>query len=143
MFTSQLLRQASRSFYEHVAAVLKVEVDLQVYGSRRCVLDALVKPGYYAVIDEADVVLLDHAERLTNPRMLALSATPYSSAAVEREYVEQFLGLSVIDSKMEGSVSIASWKTATTNASANKFFADSCSYAKMIYAPDQAQHEIC
>ena len=42
-------------------------------------LDSLVRPGHYAVIDEADVVLLDHAETLTNPRMLALSATPFSN----------------------------------------------------------------
>ena len=142
VFTSELLRRASEGFYKEVAAVLGVELDLQVYGPKSR-LDGLVKEGYYAVIDEADLVLLDHAEHLTNPRMLALSATPYSKAAVEREYLEQRLGFTVIDSKMEGSVSVQSASTATTTASADKFFAETRSYAKIIYAPSHSDHEIC
>ena len=105
VFTSETLRQASKVFYEDIAAVLSLDLKLEVYGPKS-MLDAIVRPGYYAVIDEADVVLLDNAETLTNPRMLALSATPYSSAAEEQEYLEDVLGFTVIDSKMEGSISV-------------------------------------
>ena len=105
-------------------------------------LDGLVKPGYYAVIDEADVVLLDHAETLTNPRILALSATPFSKHVAEREHITEVLGFTVIDSKMEGSISLETYKTATANASVERFFAASQCYAKLIYNTDVVRPEI-
>ena len=51
------------------------------------------------MIDEADAVLIDHAETLQNPQILALSATPYSEKApMEREYLEAVLKFQVLDS---------------------------------------------
>ena len=131
VFTSELLKRASASFYEEIASVLDLELDLKVYNPRWS-LDGLVKPGYYAVIDEADVVLLDHAETLTNPRILALSATPFSKHVAEREHITAVLGFTVIDSQMEGSISLESYSTATANASVERFFAASQCFAKLI-----------
>ena len=105
-------------------------------------LDGLVKPGYYAVIDEADVVLLDHAETLTNPRILALSATPFSKHVAEREHITAVLGFTVIDSKMEGSISLETYRTATANASVERFFAASQCFAKLIYNTGEIPAEV-
>ena len=141
VFTTGLLKRASQSFYEEIADVLGLTLDLKVYDPKWS-LDGLVKPGYYAVIDEADVVLLDHAQTLTNPRMLALSATPFSDHVAEREHVVDVLGFKVIDSKMEGSISFESARTATASISVERFFAASKCYAKLIYNTGESHPEI-
>ena len=108
----------------------------------RMSLDGLVLPGHYAVIDEADAVLLDHAETLTNPHILALSATPFSKALVEQEWIEKVLGFNVIDSCIEGSISVEQAKTAAENASVEKFLRDSRGFAKIVYCTDPSHPEI-
>lgn len=60
VFTSKLLRSADQAMYKRIGAVLNLELELVVFNPR-CPLDALVRQGHYAVIDEADAVLLDHA----------------------------------------------------------------------------------
>ena len=124
VFTTKLLKQASQAYYEKIAAVLGLTLNLRVYDPRLS-LDGLVLPGHYAVVDEADVVLLDHAQTLTNPRMLALSATPFSGNVAEREYIVDVLSFKVIDSKIEGSISFESARTATASVSVERFFAAS------------------
>ena len=121
--------------------MLGLTLNLMVYDGRLS-LDGLVMPGHYAVVDEADVVLLDHAQALTNPRMLALSATPFADLVAEREHIVDVLGFKVIDSKMEGSISFESAETATANASVERFFAASKRYAKLIYNTDVVRPEI-
>ena len=141
VFTTKLLKQASQAYYEKIAAVLGLTLNLRVYDPRLS-LDGLVLPGHYAVVDEADEVLLDHAQTLTNPRMLALSATPFSDHVAEREHVVDVLGFKVIDSKMEGSISFESASTATKTATVEKFFAASKCYAKLIYNTGESHPEI-
>ena len=141
VFTSELLKRASQAYYEKIAAVLGLTLNLRVYDPRLS-LDGLVLPGHYAVVDEADVVLLDHAQTLTNPRMLALSATPFSDHVAEREHIVDVLGFKVIDSKMEGSISFESASTATKTATVEKFFAASKGYAKLIYNTGESHQQI-
>ena len=57
--------------------------------------------------------------------MLALSATPYSDHIAEKQHVMEVLGFTVIDTKMEGSISLKSARTATKRASVGHFFAAS------------------
>lgn len=141
VFTTKLLKQASQAYYEKIAAVLGLTLKLMVYDPNFS-LDGIVLPGHYAIVDEADAILLDHAETLTNPRVLALSATPFSNHVAEREHIENVLGFTVIDSKMEGSISFESEKTATARASVERFFAASKGYAKIIYNTGASHPEI-
>ena len=46
--------------YEKIAAVLGLTLKLRVFNNG-VGLDSLVLPGHYAVVDEADAILLDHA----------------------------------------------------------------------------------
>ena len=60
VFTSEPLRLASQAYYEKIAAVLGLTLKLRVFNNG-VGLDSLVLPGHYAVVDEADAILLDHA----------------------------------------------------------------------------------
>ena len=52
------------------------------------------------------------------------------------------LNFKLIDSKMEGSISFDTAKTATANASVDKFFSDSRGFAKLIYYTGDSHQEI-
>ena len=132
VFTTVLLKRGIELFYERIAAVLNLELRLRVYNPRMP-LHAIVKVGNYGVIEKVVIVMLNHAETLIGPKMLALSAMPYSKITMERELVEEVLKFRVIVSMMECSVSFESLKTCTTNASVEKFFAGSQGYVRLIY----------
>ena len=133
MFTTDLLKSVDKQSYELVAASLGIDLQLVVYDAKLKLAEQ-VRGDDFVVLDEADQILLDHAETLPNSHVLALSATPYSqSKVIEKEYLERQGRFKLIDSMISGSIE---WRTATDTVDMHRFMGASEGYARLIYCAE-------
>ena len=115
-----------------LAKLLETTINLVVYNPNMT-LASQVDMDSYVAIDEADQILLDHAEDLSNKAVVAMSATSFSGDKVnERKHLER-LRFTCLDSKIPGLIDP---KTATSVASVEQFMAQSRGYAKLVFCEE-------
>ena len=94
-----------------------------------------VDPDSFLLIDEADHVLIDGLQKVTNQNVLGLTATAFNEDfELERLHLER-QGFKIYNSGISGFIDPA---TATSKATVQQFFKQSEGYAKLIFAQGSA-----
>ena len=103
VFTTELLKSVDQRVYEILSNLLDINIE-QVVFDKRAILEGQLRRDSFILIDEADQILLDHAETLPHENVLALSATTFTKKMI---YEQEFLAKSkfrCIDSKISGAI---------------------------------------